>query len=59
VLFVDGQCFDYGPEAAALVEGICAQHHLTVDPALLQSDAAMELLADLFNQGSLDFDPTN
>ena len=56
LLFVDGQCFEYGPEIAVLAEGLCARDHLTIDPALLKSASAMELLAGLFNQGSLAFD---
>ncbi|MBV1687025.1 cupin domain-containing protein [Novosphingobium sp. G106] len=56
LLFVDGESFDYGPDITALAESICAQDRLTVTPDLLQSDAAMELLATLFNQGSVAFD---
>jgi len=55
LLFVDGQSFDYGANTAALVESLCAQDRLAVDPDLLQSDAAMKLLAALVNQGSVAF----
>lgn len=57
LLFVDGRSFDYDNAIAALVEDLCARDRLAVGPDLLQSDAAMELLAGLFNAGSVAFGP--
>ena len=56
LLFVDGQCFDCPGKTAALAEQLCAQDQPVIDPALVESDAAMTLIATLFNQGSLGFD---
>ena len=41
-----------GGDVAALVETLCAQDHVSVDP----SDAGLALLAMLVNQGSLAFE---
>ena len=46
-----GQALDAG-DVAALVETLCAQDHVSVDP----SDAGLALLAMLVNQGSLAFE---
>lgn len=54
LLFVDGESYECAGETAALAESLCAQDHVRPGPAL-QSDAAMELLATLFNQGSVAF----
>jgi 50S ribosomal protein L16 3-hydroxylase len=56
LLFVDGRCFDYGVEIASLVEDLCAHDRVTVAVDLMKSDAAMEVLAALYNQGSVAFD---
>jgi 50S ribosomal protein L16 3-hydroxylase len=56
LLFVDGQCFECAGETAALAEQICAHDRIKVDPALAESDAAVELIAQLFNQGSVGFE---
>jgi 50S ribosomal protein L16 3-hydroxylase len=54
-LFADGQSFDCGNETAALAERLCADLCTEVDPQLLECDAAMTLIVQLFNQGSLTF----
>lgn len=56
LLFVDGEAFDCAGEVAALAECLCAQDRVVVDPALTKSAAAVALLAELFNQGSIEFD---
>lgn len=56
LLFVDGTCFEFAGEVAAFAEILCAQDKLTIDAATLESGAAMELIVQLFNQGSLVFE---
>lgn len=56
LLFVDGHCFACAGETVALAQQLCAESLITIDPALTGSDAAMELIAALFNQGSVTFD---
>jgi 50S ribosomal protein L16 3-hydroxylase len=55
-LFVDGECFECGGETALFAEHICAQDRITADPKLASSDAAMTLLVQLCNQGSMAFE---
>jgi 50S ribosomal protein L16 3-hydroxylase len=56
LLFVDGECFECAGEAAAFVETLCAQDQVRVEPELLKSNAAMEVIVQLFNQGSVAFE---
>lgn len=56
VLFVDGESFDCRGDAALLAERLCAHDRIIVDPALIQSGPALELIASLFDQGSVAFD---
>jgi 50S ribosomal protein L16 3-hydroxylase len=56
LLFVDGQCFECGTETAAFAEQLCAHDEFAIDPKLIESDAAMTLIAQLVNQGSVTFD---
>jgi len=56
LLFVDGQCFECAGETAAFAERLCAQDRVRIDPDLMESDAAMTLIAKLFNRGSVAFD---
>ena len=56
LLFVDGRCFECGPESAAFAERLCAEDRIGIDPDLIGSEAAMALLVELFNEGSLAFD---
>ncbi len=56
LLFVDGQCFECTAETAAFAEAICAQDRVMLGQELTNSGAAMTLLAQLFNQGSVVFD---
>jgi 50S ribosomal protein L16 3-hydroxylase len=53
LLFVDGECFDCVGEVAGLAERLCAVDLVTVAPDLVSSDAAMELIATLFDRGSV------
>lgn len=57
LLFVDGQCFECANETSAFAEILCAQDSIEIDPDLVKSDSAMALIAKLFNQGSLAFEP--
>jgi 50S ribosomal protein L16 3-hydroxylase len=56
LLFVDGQSLAYGSEIASLVEHLCAHDRVSVDAELVQSDAAIEILVTLYNQGCVAFD---
>ena len=56
VLFVDGQSFDCAGETAALAEMICADDMILVPANAAQSEAALTLIAALFNQGSVAFE---
>ena len=56
LLFVDGHCFECANETRTLAARLCAMDGIEIDPNLLKSDAAMALIAALFNQGSLAFD---
>ncbi len=53
LLFVDGGCFDCDGETADLAEVLCAKVRFGVDPGWLDVDAAVELIAALYNQGSV------
>ncbi|MCE7796673.1 cupin domain-containing protein [Sphingobium sufflavum] len=53
LLFVDGETFDCTGDAAALAEAVCAGDGVT--PGADLSDRALDLIADLVNQGSLAF----
>ncbi|HEY5723068.1 MAG TPA: cupin domain-containing protein [Allosphingosinicella sp.] len=53
ILFADGECFECGPEAAALAERLCAQDRIAIDPGLAESGPAVALIVKLFNQGSI------
>ncbi len=55
LLFVDGQCFECADDTAAFAEQLCGQYPMTIDPLLSQSGPVVELIAKLFNQGSLAF----
>lgn len=57
LLFVDGQCFECAGETTTLAEILCAQDRIVVAPALRTSDAAIALIAQLANQGSVALDP--
>ena len=57
LLFVDGQCFECANESIAFAEQLCAQDRIMVDRDLRKSDSAMALIARLFSQGSVAFEP--
>ena len=54
LLFADGQCFSCKGEEAAFAERSCSEARLTVPADSPQ--ATLDLIAKLFNQGSLAFD---
>jgi 50S ribosomal protein L16 3-hydroxylase len=56
-LFVDGQAHDCSGAAAVLAGQLCAADVLTIDPALLEDEAAVALIVRMFNEGSVSFDP--
>jgi len=56
LLFADGQCHACSGDAAKLAEALCARGSLLVEPGLLASAEAMELIALLVAEGSLSFD---
>ena len=59
VLFVDGECFECSGDIAPLAEAICAQSEIEVPDGWQASDAAMALIAALYNQGSVAFEPAD
>ncbi|MDP9057789.1 MAG: cupin domain-containing protein [Pseudomonadota bacterium] len=56
-LFVDGECFDCRDASAVFATRICANTALVVDAPVLSSDAALAVITQLYNQGSVSFDP--
>ena len=56
LLFVDGTSFETSGETAAFAEALCAQDEMVINPDLIQSEPAMTLLVQLYNQGSIAFD---
>lgn len=56
LLFVDGECYECAGEVAGFAELLCAQDDVKVTAALAASNAAMSLIAALFNQGSIAFE---
>lgn len=57
LLFVDGQSFVCTGDTMALAEILCARDSVVISPGLIASDEAMELIATLFNHGSVAFEP--
>jgi 50S ribosomal protein L16 3-hydroxylase len=55
LLFVDGSSFDCGGQTARLAEDLCAHDRLRLDPELAGLDAAVALLTELANNGSIEF----
>lgn len=55
-LFVDGELYACKGEAIPLAERLCAQAHVVIQPEWLRSDNVLEILAELYNRGSLAFD---
>ncbi|WP_420146278.1 JmjC domain-containing protein [Sphingobium sp.] len=56
-LFVDGQAHDCDGDAALLARQLCAADVLTLDPVLMEKEAAVSLIVTLYNEGSVSFDP--
>lgn len=55
LLFADGECLECADEAAAFAEQLCARDRIAVDPVLANSEPAMALIVELFNQGSIAY----
>tara|TARA_R110002033_G_scaffold19454_1_gene49904 strand:- start:253 stop:1401 length:1149 start_codon:yes stop_codon:yes gene_type:complete len=55
LLFVDGEYFPCRDEMIPLAERLCAQNQIAVDTDRKLSDAAVSLLTELYNRGSLSF----
>ena len=55
LLFVDGKCFDCAGEVGAFAQLLASRDRITVDPVLLKSDAVMNQITTLINQGSVAF----
>lgn len=55
LLMVDGTCFECTHETAIFAQQLCAQSHVEIDQALRGSNTTQELIAQLFNQGSVAF----
>ncbi|HEY3698536.1 MAG TPA: cupin domain-containing protein [Spongiibacteraceae bacterium] len=53
LLFVDGEMFACPQTTAAFAERICAQQRIALMADMVESPEIMELLATLYNQGSL------
>ena len=56
LLFVDGESFECADRAAQLAVQLCGETSVAVAAELIDSDPAMELVAALYNQGSLAFE---
>ena len=56
LLFVDGECFEYAGEAAALAQQLCAHDRFAVDHAVIAAEPAADLIATLCNRGSIAFE---
>ncbi len=56
MLFVNGQCFPCEGPMALFAEQLCRQDRMPVELDLLTSKPALELIADLYNQGCIGFD---
>lgn len=59
LLFVDGICFSCGKKTASFAQQLCAYGTIDITPQLIKSDAVMDLVTQLFNQGSVGFDTEN
>ena len=55
-LFVDGECYECTGQTARFAEALCAQDCVSIEPALIETEAAASLILTLCNQGSVAFD---
>jgi len=53
LLFVDGECFECGEDAAAFAERLCAQDRMRIDPTVITAPRILDLIMALYNQGSV------
>ncbi|MEO7913799.1 MAG: cupin domain-containing protein [Novosphingobium sp.] len=56
LLFVDGECFECRGEVAAFAKHLCGHQQIELDAVLGGSEAVLELILLLFNQGSVSFE---
>ncbi len=56
MLFADGQCFDCTAETSGLAKHICEHGDSDIGPEYIRCDAALSLILQLYNQGSLTLD---
>jgi 50S ribosomal protein L16 3-hydroxylase len=56
LLFADGVCFECSGETAAFAEMLCAHVRFLAAADVTQSDAAMQLIAQLVDMGSVAFE---
>ena len=57
LLFIDGESIECSGETAAFAQQLCAQDHIIVAPDQIGSDPTINLIAALFKQGSIAFEP--
>lgn len=57
LLFVDGQTMECTGDAIPFAEILCAEPLVTMDEPLAISDSTINLIVDLYNRGSVAFEP--
>ena len=55
-LFVDGEGYDCAGVVAMFAEHLCAQDRIATEPKLVKSEAALAVIAQLINRGTLTLD---
>jgi 50S ribosomal protein L16 3-hydroxylase len=58
-LYVDGELFASAGQIARFAEQLCAHDTIVPESSVIQSDEAMALIAQLYNQGSVAFELEN
>ncbi len=56
-LFVDGRSIECGGDTIPFAETLCAKALLTIDEQQTNSNSVMALILDMYNRGSLAFEP--
>ena len=59
MLFVNGECFQCTGETAAFAERLCASDPLPIEHDTITAEPALELMVNLFNEGSIAFEPAD
>ena len=57
LLFVDGEVFECAGEVAAFAEALCAGEWVMVASPMIEFDAVMQVVMQLFAQGAVGFNP--